>query len=62
MYQRNLPQKSTDYLSRRFTENQNHKHCWTSFGRVLLRKIKSDRYIVINSKADLDNLHQDFNY
>ncbi|KAJ8726579.1 hypothetical protein PYW07_001277 [Mythimna separata] len=44
------------YLARRFAENNAYKYCWTSYGKVLLRKMDGERYIVIKSETDLDGL------
>lgn len=44
------------YLARRFAEDYAYKYCWTSYGKVLLRKVEGERHIVIRNEAELDSL------
>lgn len=44
------------YLARELVRSQQYKHCWTSGGRVLLRKDDHSKYIVVNSESQLANL------
>lgn len=46
------------YLARRFADSHAYKYCWTSFGKVLLRKKEGDRQIIIKKEADLDSLQR----
>ncbi|CAB3248045.1 unnamed protein product [Arctia plantaginis] len=45
------------YLARCFADSHKYKYCWTSFGKVLLRKTDGERHYIIKSETDLDNLH-----
>ncbi|KAJ8709306.1 hypothetical protein PYW07_009132 [Mythimna separata] len=44
------------YLARCFAENNKFKYCWTSFGKILIKRADGDRYVMIKTEADLDNL------
>lgn len=44
------------FLARTFASSKNYKYCWTSYGKVLMRKADGERYIIITNEAELDNL------
>lgn len=46
------------YLARKFAKENNYMFCWTSLGKVFLKKIEEEKQILIRSEADLDLLHQ----
>ncbi|KAJ8719698.1 hypothetical protein PYW08_011873 [Mythimna loreyi] len=46
------------YLARHFADNHHFKYCWTSYGKVLLRKADGERHVIIKNEADLDSLHR----
>lgn len=46
------------YQAREFAKTEDFEHCWTSNGRVLLRKAEGSNPIVVKTEADLANLIQ----
>ncbi|KAJ2954727.1 hypothetical protein O0L34_g3031 [Tuta absoluta] len=46
------------YLARKFKEEKGFKYCWTSFGRVYLRRGDGQPHITINREEDLANISQ----
>lgn len=46
------------YLARTFAKENRYKYCWTSHGKIFLRRDEGQRQIHIKSEADLHNLHQ----
>lgn len=46
------------YLAREFAKEEQYKHCWTSGGRVLLRKYDDSKYLVVTSEDQLLALKQ----
>lgn len=46
------------FLAREFAKSSGYSFCWTSFGRIFLRKAEGSPHICINAESDLDNLKQ----
>lgn len=46
------------YLARRFADSHDYKFCWTSYGKVLMRKTDGAQHIIIKNEADLENLRR----
>lgn len=44
------------YLARTFARDHRYKHCWTSYGRVFLRKEDGGQHVPIDVEADLAKL------
>lgn len=44
------------YLARNYAKDNGYKFCWTSFGRVFLRKVEGGTQILIKSESDITNL------
>ncbi|KAJ0175880.1 hypothetical protein K1T71_009039 [Dendrolimus kikuchii] len=49
------------YLARNFAKLHNYKFCWTSNGRVLLKKEPGEQYIVIKNEGQLQQLNSSSN-
>lgn len=47
------------FLARDLVKSKKFKYCWTSFGRVLVRKDDTSRVIVINNESQVHHLLQD---
>lgn len=47
------------YLARGVAKSENYKFCWSSNGRIYLRKDTSEPYILIKSEAQLEKLKTD---
>lgn len=45
------------YLARDLTRSQDYKYCWTSFGKVYVRKDDKTPVIPITSEAQIHNLN-----
>lgn len=48
--------KKLHYLAREFAKSQRYAYCWTSSGRVYLRKKDGDSYILVRSEEQLVEL------
>ncbi|XP_063895344.1 uncharacterized protein LOC135118132 [Helicoverpa armigera] len=46
------------YLARNFAKDNAYKFCWTSYGRVFLKKGEGDKQILIKDEADINNLRK----
>lgn len=46
------------HLARNFAKNNDYKYCWTSYGRVFLRKDDGKQQFLITDVVDLNNLEQ----
>lgn len=46
------------YMARNFARDYSYKFCWTSFGKVFVRRIEGEKQILIKHEADLINLRQ----
>ncbi|KAL0840778.1 hypothetical protein ABMA28_015961 [Loxostege sticticalis] len=46
------------FLARDLAKTKNYKFCWTSFGRVYVRKSEDSRIIAITNEAQIQNLMQ----
>lgn len=44
------------YLAREFTKSNDYSFCWTSFGRIFVRRSEGSPPIRISCEGDLDNL------
>lgn len=44
------------FLAREFAKQNNFKYCWTSYGKVLLRKDEGCQFVRIDSESDLCKL------
>ena len=47
------------YLARNYAKDNGYKFCWTSFGKVFLRKADGGKQILIKSESDITNLRLD---
>ncbi|XP_060809956.1 uncharacterized protein LOC132904045 [Amyelois transitella] len=45
------------YLAREFAKAESYKYCWTSGGRVLLRKADNAKLVIVASESQLSGLH-----
>lgn len=54
----NLTQKQRKlfFLAREFTRGSEYSYCWTSFGRIFIRKSEGAPPIRINCESDIENL------
>lgn len=46
------------FLAREFAKNSNYSFCWTSFGRIYLRRAEGSPQVRITSENDLEKLMQ----
>ena len=46
------------YLARLFSKDHNYKFCWTSYGKVFLKKAEGEKQIPIKEESDLNNLRK----
>lgn len=47
------------FLARDLAKSKNYIYCWTTFGRVFVRKTDTSRIILINSEAQIQRLFQE---
>lgn len=47
------------YLAREFKKAKNYVHCWTSYGKVYIRKPDNSQVILVSSEAQLHRLEQE---
>lgn len=52
--------KRLHYLARVFAKENNYDSCWTSYGKVYLRRNKTDQRVCVNSEETLENLKSSF--
>ncbi|CAH0398501.1 unnamed protein product [Chilo suppressalis] len=44
------------HRAREFAKQENYKYCWTAHGKILLRKQDNDRFIVLSSESQFNEL------
>lgn len=47
------------YLARNYAKENNYKVCWTSYGKVFLRKADGEKQILVKNESDIQKLRQD---
>lgn len=46
------------YLARRFAKDNDYRFCWTSYGKVFMKKTEGDKHILIKDEPDINKLQK----